>query len=198
AASMGQLRGLLRSVAWDREESPSAILARVENGMSGLKIDTLATVILGRIEANQNAGVRRIRWSNAGHPPPLVVTKDGRVEVLETRNDLPLGSGFVMPRTDHVRNLTPGSVLILYTDGLVERRDRPLDVGIERLAGSLRRHHLLPLEDLLDRIVIEVAGSTPEDDIAVLGVSIEPDDLVAQMESRVISGERVATNRETP
>jgi serine phosphatase RsbU (regulator of sigma subunit) len=176
AASMGQLRGLLRSVAWDREESPSAILERVERGMSGLKVDTFATVILGRIDANEIEGVRQIRWSNAGHPPPLVVSKEGEVRVLETRNDLPLGSGLVRPRTDHVHDLTSESVLILYTDGLVERRDRPLDDGIGRLADTLRRHYQLPLEDLLDRIVTEVAGSTPEDDVAVLAISIDPKD----------------------
>lgn len=192
AASMGQLRGLLRSVAWDREESPSAILARVEKGMSGLKVDTFATVILGRIDSNEIEGVRQIRWSNAGHPPPLLVSKDGVVKVLETRNDLPLGSGLVVPRTDHVHDLTRGSVLILYTDGLVERRNRPLDDGIARLADTLRRHHQLPLEDLLDRIVIEVAGSTPEDDIAVLAISIDPRDESTQTPNgrRTLGAER--------
>jgi serine phosphatase RsbU (regulator of sigma subunit) len=144
--------------------------------MSGLKVDTFATVILGRIDANEIEGVRQIRWSNAGHPPPLVVSKEGEVRVLETRNDLPLGSGLVRSRTDHVHDLTSGSVLILYTDGLVERRDRPLDDGIGRLADTLRRHYQLPLEDLLDRIVTEVAGSTPEDDVAVLAISIDPKD----------------------
>ena len=174
AASMGQLRGLLRSVAWDREESPSAILTRVEKAMSGLKVDTFATVILGRIEANGIEGARQVRWSNAGHPPPLVVSSEGAVEVLETRNDLPLGTGLVVTRTDHVHELTPGSVLILYTDGLVERRDRALDEGIGRLANTLRRHYRRSLEELLDRVVTEVAGSTPEDDVAVLAISIAP------------------------
>lgn len=174
AAGMGQLRGLLRAVAWDRQEPPSAVLARVERAMSGLRIDTLATAIFGRIEPTEADGLRRLRWSNAGHPPPLLVSKGGTVEVLETRNDLPLGAGLGLSRVDHVHPLTPGSILILYTDGLVERRDRPPDEGIRQLADALGRHHRLPLEGLLDEIITEVAGSAPDDDIAVLAVSIDP------------------------
>ena len=175
AASMGQVRGLLRAVAWDRQEAPSVVLERVERAMSGLKIDTFATVILGRIEQTETDGLRRLRWSNAGHPPPLLVSEGGSVEVLETRNDLPLGAALGVSRVDHVRDLNPGSVLILYTDGLVERRDRSRDEGIGQLSETLRRHHSLPLERLLDEIITEVPGSTPEDDIAVLAVAIDSD-----------------------
>lgn len=173
AASMGQLRGLLRALAWDRQESPSALLARVERAMSGLKLDTLATAVLARIEGPGAGGVRSLCWSNAGHPPPILVSDDGTVEVLETRNDLPLGAGTGLSRSDHVHALTPGSILILYTDGLIERRDRPRDRGIGRLAEAIRRHHRLPLERLLDE-VIRIAGDAPDDDIAVLAISVEP------------------------
>jgi len=172
AASMGQLRGLLRALAWDRDEPPSALLARVERVMSGLKLDTLATAVLARIERPDADGTRRLCWSNAGHPAPLLVSGDGTVELLETINDVPLGSGFDLPRHDHQRLLSPGSVLILYTDGLIERRDQPRDKGTEHLAEILRRHHRLPLERLLDE-VINLAGSAPDDDIAVLAVSID-------------------------
>ena len=175
AAGMGQVRGLLRAVAWDRQEPPSVVLERVERAMAGLRIDTLATAIFGRIEQTETDGLRQLRWSNAGHPPPLLVSEGGTVEVLETRNDLPLGAGLGMSRVDHFHELIPGSILILYTDGLVQRRDRPPDEGIGQLAESLCRHHRLPLERLLDEIITEVAGSAPDDDIAVLAVSIDPD-----------------------
>jgi serine phosphatase RsbU (regulator of sigma subunit) len=173
AASMGQLRGLLRALAWDRQESPSAVLARVERAMSGLKLDTLATAVLARIERPGAEGVRRLCWSNAGHPPPLLVSDDGTVEVLETRNDLPLGAGIGLSRNDHVHPLTRGSILILYTDGLIEKRDQPRDKGTGRLAEALRLHRQLPLERLLDE-VIKIAGDAPDDDIAVLAISIDP------------------------
>jgi serine phosphatase RsbU (regulator of sigma subunit) len=176
AASMGQLRGLLRAFAWDRPEPPSAVLARVERGMSALNIETIATAILGHVEVPGADGARQLRWSNAGHPPPLLVSEEGTVEVLETRNDLPLGTGFGLPRGDHVHRLTPGSILILYTDGLVERRDRPPDEGIGQLADTLRRHHQLPLERLVDKVIREVAGDAPDDDVAVLAVSLDPHD----------------------
>lgn len=173
AASMGQLRGLLRALVWDRREPPSAVLARVERVMSGLKLDIFATAVLARIEKPEAEGLRRLRWSNAGHPPPILVSDDGTVEVLETPNDLPLGAGLGLSRNDHVHHLTPGSILILYTDGLIERRDQPRDKGIGRLAEALRRHHQVPLERLVDE-VINVAGNAPDDDIAVLAISIEP------------------------
>jgi serine phosphatase RsbU (regulator of sigma subunit) len=174
AASMGQLRGLLRAVAWDREEAPAAILTRVDSAMPGLKLDTLATAILGRIEQAEAEGVRRLCWSNAGHPPPLLLSEDGTVGILETGNDLPLGAGFGLPRHDHVHELKAGSILILYTDGLVERRDRPRDEGIVQLADALRHHHQLPFERLIDQVILDVAGNAPEDDIAVLAILLVP------------------------
>ena len=171
AASMGQLRGLLRALAMDRQESPSAVLDRVERVMSGLKLDTLATAVLARIEKPGADGIRGLCWSNAGHPPPILVSEDGTVTVLETANDLPLGAGFGLSRNDHVHPVTRGSILILYTDGLIERRDVSPDEGIGRLVEVLLRHHHLPLERLLDE-VIRVAGDAPDDDIAVLAIFV--------------------------
>ena len=176
AAAMGQLRGLLRALAWDRDEPPSAILARVERAMPGLKVDTLATAILGTIETPDTSGIRRLRWSNAGHPPPLLVAGDGDVEVLETRNDLPLGAGLGLARSEHTHRLIPGSTLLLYTDGLVERRTRPREAGVARLSDTLRRCHHLPLDELLDEVITAVAGNAPEDDIAVLAIAVGPED----------------------
>jgi hypothetical protein len=173
AASMGQLRSLLRALAWDREESPAAVFERVERCMAGLKLDTLATAILGRIEKREGETCRRLQWSNAGHPPPLLVTEDGVVEILETENDLPLGAGFGLPRSDHGHRLCKGSMLLLYTDGLVERRDRPRDVGIGLLVEALRRYRHLPLERLLDEVLHDVADDAPEDDVAVLAIVLE-------------------------
>lgn len=197
AAGMGQLRGLLRALAWDREESPASILTRVDRAMPGLRIDTLATAILGSIESLGTSGSRQLRWSNAGHPPPLLVAGDGTVEILETDNDLPLGAGLGTPRSDHIHRLAPGSTLFFYTDGLVERRNRSREVGVARLSGALRRCHHLPLDEILDEVIAAVAGNAPEDDIAVLAICVAPTDRSSESEPHPRGGPAGAGTRGT-
>ena len=76
----------------------------------------------------------RLRWSNAGHPPPLLLHPDGRIEELTTsRAELMLGVEPAAARTESVVTVERGSTLLLYTDGLVEGRDLPLDEGVDRL-----------------------------------------------------------------
>src|SRR3712207_3139781 len=103
AAAMGQLRGLLRVLAYDNDEPPSATLTRAEHVARGLAVSTLATVVLARVERHPDvpvAATRVLRWSNAGHLPPVLLAPDGST-LLETRPDLMLGIDPDAPRTDH-------------------------------------------------------------------------------------------------
>src|SRR3712207_8545566 len=80
AAAMGQLRGLLRALAYDNDEPPSATLSRTEHVALGLAVSTMATVVLARVERHPDvpvAGTRVLRWSNAGHLPPVLLAPDG-------------------------------------------------------------------------------------------------------------------------
>jgi serine phosphatase RsbU (regulator of sigma subunit) len=137
-----------------------------------LSVDTLATVVLGRIEQDAD-GAYALRWTNAGHPPPLLLHAEGWVEVLETRAEMLVGVRPGAARTDHVTPLPTGSTLLLYTDGLIEQRDgdRDIDSGTARLVESLTGRAELPLDALLDR-VLERAVEPREDDIVVLAVRI--------------------------
>jgi PAS domain S-box-containing protein len=77
AAIMGQLRNMLRALAWDRDEPASRVVARLDRAMRDLRLNTLATVSLVSIEHgghDRASGRHTLRWTNAGHPPPLVVT----------------------------------------------------------------------------------------------------------------------------
>jgi len=164
AAAMGQLRIALRSLAVDRDDGPSQLLVRLESVLGSLGGEPImASCVVGRVEGG------RFRWTNAGHPPPLLVLPGGAVRRLESAPELLLGVRPGTERSDHVVDLPPGAVVLLYTDGLVERRGSDLDTGIERLraaAGVLADGDLgAGLVEVLAQVLEGVAGG---DDVAVL------------------------------
>jgi serine phosphatase RsbU (regulator of sigma subunit) len=174
AADMGQLRTLLRGYAVDRDEPPSQTMRRLDRAMAALSVDTIATVVLGRIE-QVATGARLLRWTNAGHPPPLLLHPDGRVQVLGAPAEMLVGVNPGAARTDHVAPLPAGSTLLLYSDGLIEQRagDRDIDSGTALVVQALTGRADLPLDALLDR-VLELVHEPQEDDIVVLAVRVNP------------------------
>lgn len=104
--------------------------------------------------------------ARAGHPPPAVVSADGTTTFLHGSPGTPLGTGGRDFRTEEV-SLPPGSLLVLYTDGLIEARDRDLDEGMEQLARALAGARQ-PLEELCDAVLEQLLPGDPQDDVAVL------------------------------
>jgi PAS domain S-box-containing protein len=154
---MGQLRGLLRGIAYTTGDSPAALLTRLEALIEGLALNTLATAIVARVEQSDDLFPSQsalLRWSNAGHPPAMLVCPNGEVQplVVDEKDQL-LGVDSTSPHFDHVTTLMPGCTVLLYTDGLVERRGSDLDEGIERLAATLRAVGDWPLERLCDEVL---------------------------------------------
>ena len=141
AATMGQLRTLLRAFAYDRGEAPSQTLRRLDRAMSGLDVAGLATIVLARIETDA-AGNRLLRWSNAGHPPPVLLHTDGSTTLLDRRPDVLVGVDPTRHRYDWAVELAPGDTVVLHTDGLIEHRDwgADIDLGIARLRRTLGEH----------------------------------------------------------
>jgi PAS domain S-box-containing protein len=180
AAAMGQLRGMLRGIAYRDGAGPAAVLAELDAAVQGLGMDTMATAAIARIEQTAEeraAAVTRIRWSNAGHPPPLVIHADGRVEQLTTpRAELMLGVDPATPRTESVLPVRRGSTLFLYTDGLVEGRDLPLDEGIARLTAALAELAGRPLAELCDEVVERLRPAGLQDDVALVAVRLHRED----------------------
>ena len=173
AAAMGQVRGLLRALAYDGDRSPAATLARLEHVARGLAVSTLATVLLARIERHPDvpvAGTRVLRWSNAGHLPPVLLAPDGTTTLLETRPDLMLGVDPDARRAEHTAELSDGHTLLLVTDGLVERRDADLDSGLAALREALRDLGTTPLEELCDTLLARVVPRAGADDVALVAV----------------------------
>ncbi|WP_279433681.1 SpoIIE family protein phosphatase [Actinomadura sp. KC345] len=173
AARMAQIRNMLRALAWDMAAPPgtappSTVLARLDGVMAAVSDAELATAVFGRVEEAPD-GRWRLRWCNAGHPPPLLITCDGGTHFLDEHGPLLGAPDITGARPDGSRVLPPLSTLLLYTDGLIETRDTDLS---DRLT-SLRRHgsHLaqLPLPDLCDRLLERIEPSG-EDDIALLAL----------------------------
>ena len=132
AACMAQLRGLLRGIAFDNGEGPAGVLGRLDAAIAGLRLGAMATVLVGRLEADRGSGGMRLRWASAGHLPPLVIDADGTQRLLTApRPGLLLGVDPGATRTDQEVVLPAGSTVLLYTDGLVERRDQVFDDGVD-------------------------------------------------------------------
>ncbi|SOC47882.1 PAS domain S-box-containing protein [Blastococcus aggregatus] len=172
AAAMGQVRGLLRGISYSSGGSPAWVLTELDRALEGLALHTMATALVAHLEP-EGAGRMLLRWSSAGHPPPVLVEADGTVRLLDvTEADLLLGvqPGFL--REDRTALLERGATVLLYTDGLVERRDRDIDAGTEELLAVLRECGALPLESLCDEVLRRMFLPDAEDDVAVLAVRL--------------------------
>jgi PAS domain S-box-containing protein len=178
AAAMGQVRGLLRGIGFSGGGTPAEVLRGLDRAIDGLQLDTMATALVARLErAEGGAGATVMRWASAGHPSPLVLTPDREVYVLDDAPaDLLIGVSPDCRRDDRVTPLARGSTVLLYTDGLVERRDRDIDAGTDALVEVLCECADLPLDELCDRILERLFLPDAEDDVALLAVRLHPED----------------------
>ncbi|WP_246169085.1 SpoIIE family protein phosphatase [Actinotalea subterranea] len=180
AAAMGQVRSILRGIAVATGAGPAQLLREVDQAMRTLQATTIATAVVARIEQTPEdlAHLRtRVRWSNAGHPPPLVIRPDGTVvPLVAAQGDLLLG---VLPDTLRRETevvLDAGSTVLLFTDGLVERRAQPLRAGLTRLQQVLSELARLDLDldALCDETLRRMLPPHPEDDVALVAVRLHP------------------------
>ncbi len=180
AAAMGQLRSLLRGIAWYSGEGPAAVLSGVDAAMQGLQVDTTATAVVARLEQNDDErqrGVTRVRWSNAGHPPAMVLNPDRSVVVLGgIEADLLLGIEPGTERAEAAITLDRGATVLLYTDGLVERRGQSLTTGLELLRRTLVDLADEDLDGLCDGLLERLVPKGSEDDVALVAVRLHRQD----------------------
>ena len=161
AAVMGQLRATVRAYA-RLGLGPAALLEQLDGVVRDLGGEQIVTCVYGVHEAS----TRTFTYANAGHLPPLLHEPGRLPRRLSGAAGPLLGSG-PLPLQEERVDLPPGSRLVLYTDGLVERRDRPIDDGIDRLADLLAT---LPagVAGLPERLVERLAPGGGDDDVAVL------------------------------
>ncbi|MGY2080095.1 SpoIIE family protein phosphatase [Modestobacter sp. SYSU DS0657] len=180
AASMGQLRSLLRGIAVTAGSSPSQVLDALDTAITQLSLDTYATVGMGRLEQpgqQVTRGITRLRWASAGHPAPVVLdAHGGLVDVPEVPGRLMLGVDTASTRGETTVELPPGATVLLYTDGLVERSGSDLDVGVGRLHRLATELAHLPLEELCDQLLERLVDGHPADDVALVAVRLNRQD----------------------
>ena len=161
AAQMGELRSAMAALRLVRS-APEDVIAVVHR----LTIEKgyFATVICVRLDPTGN-----LLWASAGHLPPLVIHEDGQSELLDTDQSPPLGAGCARGVPINRYRLNPGDTVLLYTDGLVERRDVSLDHSLQLLVDRISGPSWTSTSDLVDEVIRdrEQADYTG-DDIAVL------------------------------
>ena len=176
AAVMGQTRNLLRGIAYTLAEPPAAVLSALDRAVRDLEVRTYATVLLATIEQTPEQAahdLRSFRWSNAGHPPPVLRRADGSTALLDTAPNILLGVDAGARRDDHDVVLGPGDLVLLYTDGLVERRGNDLDDGLDWLTATVAGLAGVDHEQLCDALLDLLDGGA-EDDVALLALRIGP------------------------
>jgi PAS domain S-box-containing protein len=196
AAAMGQMRTAMHTLA-KLDLEPVDLLSRLEQVVEAGP--TLTTQLATCVYAVFNTVTRECSIANAGHPPPVLCHGDGTTEMVPVTPGVPLGVGLSGSEVSVVELTLPeDSTLVLYTDGLVERRDQDIDEGIGALRTALsaaatwtatpvppapaapasspasptepasRPAQAPPLQQLCDGIVAELAHPSGEDDLAVL------------------------------
>ena len=175
AAVAGQLRNMLRGIASALDHrDPDQVLSALDRALSETGIATLATALVARVEeppAAVRGAARTLHWSNAGHPPPLLLGPDGTASLLERPANVLLGVAPDIPRSHHTVPLPPGATVVLYTDGLVEHRDATLDQGLAHLLAVAPDLAARPVSELCDEILDRMAPDLT-DDIALLAVRV--------------------------
>lgn len=173
ALAMGRLRGVVRAIGYDSGAPPSEVLRRADLAVRGLHVDTIATAVVARV-VRTTTGVQdgrwTVRWSSAGHPPPLLLRTDGTVEVLAAPSDLLLGIRPETTRTDHEVVVQQGDTVLLFTDGLFERRGRDLQEAYDGLVRALGGLSGMSPDDLCDALLERLVPYPGEDDVALLAL----------------------------
>jgi serine phosphatase RsbU (regulator of sigma subunit)/anti-sigma regulatory factor (Ser/Thr protein kinase) len=170
ASVMGQLRNALRAYALEGHD-PATVLRQLDGMAHTLENRELATAVYAVFDPEQGA----LDYAVAGHPPPLLIGADGTSTLLEEGRGPPLGALLDASFPQASALLRPGDTLLLYTDGLIERRDRWIDQGLELLVAAAGGGGDRGPEVLVQQLVCDLlGGAATEDDVALLALRADP------------------------
>lgn len=174
AAVMGQLRASTRALLLTGAE-PARVLEHLDSVAEFIPDAFCATVFVAIADMDSQT----LHYSSAGHVPPVFAAGSARPELLTDGHSLPLAVHRDEPRPQAARPLSAGSTLLLYTDGLVERRDRSIDEQIDRLAQVVSDTADLPVEAVADEILARLAPPAGyDDDVAIVVYRCPPKPLL--------------------
>jgi serine phosphatase RsbU (regulator of sigma subunit) len=161
ATAMGALRNVSRALLADGH-GPAEVLASLDRFATTIAAAACTTVVCAVVDIAEQV----ITYSNAGHPPPLLVHGD-EVVWLDQALATPLAVDEPTRREARL-DVRPDDVLVLYTDGLVERRHENLDEGLGRLATAALACRDEPVEEIANRLIEQLVGTTARDDVALV------------------------------
>ncbi|MBB4908532.1 SpoIIE family protein phosphatase [Actinophytocola algeriensis] len=172
AAHMGQLRAMLRQACWQERNTPAGAVTALDHAVTGLEEGASGTAVVAYLVPAEDGG-RELVWTNAGHPPPILVDPDGSTRILRQHDHL-IGftDSFRGTRRDARTTLVPGATLLLYTDGLVERQSGTMDEEIANLAASAAAAKTTDPGHLIDVVLRRTADRYRFDDVVLLAVHI--------------------------
>ncbi|MEW1773605.1 GAF domain-containing SpoIIE family protein phosphatase [Streptomyces sp. NPDC086777] len=179
AAAMAQTRNMLLALLhYAPAESTAEILTALDHTVEDLTANPVTTICLARFEPERSpdgvdAGLFRMGWSTAGHPPLLLLTAGASPRFLFAQPDLPLGVDSAIRRHEHTRSLPPGATVIFYTDGVTEHPGRSIEQTMARLAERAGRLEHLPLQELVETLA-DQHPSDGHDDMALLAIRTPP------------------------
>ena len=167
ATVMGQMRAAVSACA-PRCETPAELLVCLDEFAGLIPGATSTTVALAFVDTESET----LSYICAGHPPPIVVSPEGHIRLLNDATTWPLALKPARSETlGHTVAFPAGSLVLLYSDGLVERRHETLDVGIDRVVHALTDGWNLPLDALCDRVLSNVLPEqSRDDDLAMLAL----------------------------
>lgn len=173
SAMMSRVQAALRAYAF-REPDPAIVLDRLDTLIDTFRGDRLVTIFYGVLEAPNGDGDRTFRFANAGHPPPIACLAAGEATELDGGASMLLGVTAHPDgsRTSAAVEVTCGSTLLLYTDGLIEVPDESLTESIERLKQSAADGASITPDALCDRLTSDHDAADQRDDVAILTIRL--------------------------
>ena len=171
ASAMGQLRSAVRALAGAGLE-PAAVLRHLDTFVEQVPAARYATVVYAEVAAEDGS----VTLASAGHLPAVVIAPEGAAEFFMEGRSTPLGvTAPELVREQATLTLEPGGGLLLYTDGLVERRDEALDVSLERLLAEIRDAPGAAPARLVDALLGALMDArTVDDDVCLLSFRLSP------------------------
>lgn len=191
STTMGQLRSALRAVTCEQHDDPALALQRVDRLFDTLGL-TYATCILGILDPLGHT----LRWSSAGHPPPVLL-REGKPMLLTGGEGVILGVTAGAGAVSTTTELCDDDVLVLYTDGLVERRGEALGDGLDRLLLTLSRLGTTDPDELADGLLAALRPNSDarDDDVAILVTRVRAGGHVTQGLDLIASASSAGTAR---
>jgi serine phosphatase RsbU (regulator of sigma subunit) len=175
ATAMGQLRSVVRTCAVDGDP-PSEVLDRLDRLVDSFAMADLATVVYARLDRHPDGSATMV-YANAGHPPPLLVTADGRTRFLREASSTMIGAPGAGSHAEAVVHLPPGAIVLMFTDGLVERRRTDLGERLEvfrHVTEAMWEAHT-EIQGFAAGIMTEMQrDSESDDDAALLAIRVRP------------------------